>query len=324
MNTSSFGVERATLIRVPATANLMIDSADRPQDISSNIVPSNFSDFQITRSQSLINGYFTRIGTTEVAFEWCFPNITPNNNSLTFTGSGGETFDMSGNFLTGLYDVSGVLNEVITLLNAGNPDYTFEAITLGNQTVIQCTDNNTAQQVPIKPVPSVLAFQLDLQAAGSPTGNNFYEAWIVECPDLRPYRYIDIVCEQLTSVQDVKDTSTNIINRDVLCRWYMCEDEPEEYDILGFPLLMGYRHFCRRRIFNPPKQIKWEQNLPVGNLRFALYGNAVTNIGTTAAPLFAYRTQALPLVAALNLPNAASEVAANGTQWLMTLQLTEG
>ena len=37
---------------------------------------------------------------------------------------------------------------------------------------------------------------------------------------------------------------------------------------------MGYKPFCLRRIFNPPKQIKWDQNLPVaGVMDFALYDN---------------------------------------------------
>jgi hypothetical protein len=31
---------------------------------------------------------------------------------------------------------------------------------------------------------------------------------------------------------------------------------------------MGYTPFCARRTFNPPKQIKWSPNQPIGNLAF--------------------------------------------------------
>jgi len=66
---SSYGPEKAVTIRYPATANLMIDSSDR----NTTRNPSAW-DFQITKNQSIQNGFFTRVGTTEVVLEWCEPN----------------------------------------------------------------------------------------------------------------------------------------------------------------------------------------------------------------------------------------------------------
>ena len=36
---------------------------------------------------------------------------------------------------------------------------------------------------------------------------------------------------------------------------------------------MGYTRFVRRRLYNPPKQIKWQPNQPMGNLSFQVYGD---------------------------------------------------
>ena len=70
--------ESGTPIRYPSTANLMIDSADRPA------VTTNPFNFQITKNQSILNGFFTRVGTTEVVLNWVEPNIVTGNND-TFT-----------------------------------------------------------------------------------------------------------------------------------------------------------------------------------------------------------------------------------------------
>ena len=76
----------------------------------------------------------------------------------------------------------------------------------------------------------------------------------------------------------MKDASTAKIVRDVLVRWYFAFDQPPTLDKYGFPILMGYTAFCLRRTYSPPKQIRWESNMPLGNLAFQLYdpsGNLV-------------------------------------------------
>ena len=292
MNTSSFGVERGTLIRVPATANLMIDSDDRDKVRD----PSPFQ-FSIYRSQTIIPGYFSRIGATEVVVEWCQNNINgPTNDSM--------DLDVSGTPITisiapGIYNVAQCLDAVVADLNTqcvstfGPGAANLFSIVQQNGQVLLKTRNGTTFEFPTQQ-PSTLAMQLDLPLGESP------EAFaVINCPDLRPYRYMDIVSENLTSVQDVKDATTQTLDRNVLCRWYFSEDTPSGNDAYGFPILMGYERYCRRRIFNPPKQIKWEQNLPVSNLTFACYdpeGNLLQDQGA----------------------------ATSMTNWLMTLQLSEG
>jgi hypothetical protein len=260
MNT--YGVEKGTTIRVPSTANLMIDSADR------NVVtyPNPFS-FQITRPQAILNGFFSRIGATEMVFEWLDGNVSNvlGNQTilLDLSGEGANTYraqrsiQLAGNYTVaaamlaiaeGFDDLSGTTGIGFQVIQDGAADVRLEAT--GGQ--FQVLNTLLARQ---------LGFDQD----------DFYDFVLPDTPDLRPYRYLDFVCENLTAVQDVKDSATNTYNRDVLLRWYFADDVPEDLDQFGYPILMGYLPFTRRRIFNPPKQIKWEQNIPVGNLTFSVY-----------------------------------------------------
>ena len=296
MNTSAFGVERGTLIRSPATANLMLDSADR--NLTRN--PSCF-DFQISRSQPLISGFFSRIGATEVVMEWCENNIKS---------------DLSNNWIT--IDLSGVTHTVTIPDGKYTVETALKYIAAAFSDISGTTGKNCVAgslleggfagllftPAPPKvlmldsPLVDALDFKVfDNTAVGNLSPLNVPGYFFVpNCPDLRPYRFIDIICEDLTSVQDVKDASTQNYDRNVIVRWYFDEDVPENLDAYGYPILMGYTRFCRRRIYNPPKQIKWEQNLQVGNLQFNVYdpdGNQLAPSDTK-------------------------------TNWLMTLQLTEG
>ena len=113
MNASQVG----TQIRYPSVANLMIDSADR----TVSQFPSPW-DYQIVKKQSLFNGFFTRIGATEVVLEWNNPNITADNNTLVFTiaPSGAQPTTVSityGGNLNGYFTVADILNASASTLN---------------------------------------------------------------------------------------------------------------------------------------------------------------------------------------------------------------
>ena len=83
--------EKAFPIRVPSTANLMIDSADRDADMF--LFPNSFS---IIKTNSILNGFFTRVGTTEVVLDWFQGNISPGDftdSLVAEVGSVAYTFD---------------------------------------------------------------------------------------------------------------------------------------------------------------------------------------------------------------------------------------
>lgn len=293
MNTSAFGVEKGTLIKVPATANLMVDSADRNELIINGTDVSTPYNFTMARNQALISGFFTRIGTTEVVVEYCADNIseTLNNNSISFDVSGIGVISVT--IPSATYTVAGVLDAIVEAVDDVSGSHSgaiCRVIQQGGQTFLEFLVGGVFREAELADPTQKLVEQLDILE--SPVGD-----FLINCPDLRPYRYWDFVCENLTQVQDVKDASTAPIVRDVLCRWYFSFDDPPQLDAYGFPILMGYTRFCLRRIFNPPKQIKWEQNIQVGNLVFSVYGDDQELVSATGG---------------------------SDTNWLMTLQLTEG
>ncbi len=249
---NSFGVEKAVTIRMPSTANLMIDSSDRDEAR----YPSPF-DFQINKPQNTQTGFFTRIGVTEVVLTWLEPNLFDQEIQI----------DVSG--------VSVRSTQTITFTNFGNVSQVLDAIAdISGYNGVGFAVEETAGIYGIrstngqfKILPTPLATSLGIQT--SPILLTL--AQLTGQPDLRAWYYIDITSSSLTYAQDLKDNSTAPIEKDVLCRWYFSEDVPENVDKYGFPILMGYQAFSRRRIYNPPKQIKWDSNLPLGNLKFEVY-----------------------------------------------------
>lgn len=251
----SFGSDKGVTTKPSSTANLMIDSADKPPLVN----PFNF---QITKPQALLNGYFNRIATTEVVLEWAVENLQGDTLLLDISGATiRSTVTFGDPFAATFSTVAQFLNLIPGTYNG----VTLAITQIGNVVRIQSTGGR------IQVVASSMATKLGLVVGlGLVTS---VRIGVLQPPDLRRYRYVDIVSPQLTVCQDVKDASTAPQVRDVLCRWYFAEDNQETLDALGFPILMGYQPFFRRRLFNPPKQIKWDNNLPVGNLNFEVYGN---------------------------------------------------
>ena len=92
-------------------------------------------------------------------------------------------------------------------------------------------------------------------------------------PFLLPYRYIDFVSNDLTYNQALKDATTTTYDRTVLYRWYFAWSDSPQLDTLGFPILQGYTRFCSRRDIPFPKQIRWENNMPIGQVSFQVFND---------------------------------------------------
>lgn len=306
-----FGNRPSITTRPPATANLMIDSFDRPRDLSGSTpvfgrFPTPF-DFQISKRESILNGFFTRIATSEVALEWNIPNVSPglSNNTI--------VFDISASTYTttipqGFYTTEELILTIPPLMNAtvgtGNGAInTFSTgVTgpvLGGQYFLT---NLTPKQFQIQS--GNLADTMWSQTTQATAASiKTYKPAI----DLRPFRYIDFVSDDLTYNQNLKDNSTAQFPRDVLNRWYFDWDSQPDIDGFGYPIMMGQTPFNARRIYNPPKQIRWEPAQPLGNLKFQVYddnGVLMTYLDT-------------PLTA----PTYNNGI--DQTNWLMTLQVSE-
>lgn len=297
--------EKASTIRYPSTANLMIDSADRVNPATGSYAgqPSAFN-FQISRSNSIFNGFFTRIATTEVVLEWSEPNVRWDlSNNFINIGTAAVPNravylpGMSSNSGAGFYNVAQVLDAIVLAANALGTigAWSVDKVNYPMPTLI----STVAFNIPDCP----LARQLTLIT--SPSIRTTFN--IVRDPDLRQFRYIDFVSAQLTYNQDLKDSSTAPIVQDVLCRWYFSYDNQTLYDKYNYPIEMGYNAFVIRRLFNPPKQIRWSPEQPLGNIAFQVYSDNGALVNQFSTPS----------------TRAPSGILLYNTNWLMTLQISE-
>ena len=96
---SSFNEHPGQTNRAPASAFLLIDSADRTQvselgnvlvqDLSGSWLnyTQSVNDFTIQKRQPFVSGYFNRLAVTECRFEFNSPNINERNNKIVILDS---------------------------------------------------------------------------------------------------------------------------------------------------------------------------------------------------------------------------------------------
>jgi len=244
-----------TQIRVPATANLMIDSTDATRGLP--------DDFVIQKKNSILNGFFTRIAATELVVDWGLPNISPILENVNFSVSiTGGTAPYVVPVPGGNYTVKAVLDTLVALLNAAQSLTVFSVTANPGQVYLTATVSYVIN-------PTKLATQLGI---GLALANSHY----LLNPDLRPYTYLDFVSDSLTYNQALKDATTTSADKNVLVRFYFALDNSfgtTQLDGYGFPILLGYTTFVLRRPYNYPKQISWNREQPLGQLSFQVYGS---------------------------------------------------
>jgi hypothetical protein len=280
--------ERGQTIRMPSTANLCIDSQDRGSGFTSPF------DFNIYKQQNIIAGFFTRIGVTEFVINWNEPNVQSNVNDEFSIQIG--TTNTPITIPEAFYTVEDLLDEIVVKLNTTSTGTWSIGSTNG---IISL--KNASNQFTVNP--GALAYQIfNIESFGvDASGQQILN------PDLRLYKYIDIVSNNLTYNQDLKDASTG--NRDItsLCRVYLTYPTFSGLDAYGFPIKFGYKPDTLYRNFTFPKQIKWDNIMPIGSLAFQVLGSRLdlTN----------------------GQPNEAEVIPFNPfyarTEWQMTLQISE-
>lgn len=264
--TDFFPVEKGTPIRNPSSANFLISSKDRTTfDLSGG----NACDFQITKTNSLLNGFFTRIAPNEVVLDWCIDNVSSywNNNLIYVDISGAPPTQKSYLVPSGQYTVKQVLDLIVAGLSTGGYTFSLSTTTSGLQ-AISATSGGSPVTFKFKSVSNS-----GINVANLPTQLNlkldtYGVSFAVDCPKLLPTQYIDFVSPGLTYNQEVKDGSTSLKTTDILFRWYFAWDTPEPTDAYGYPIYQGYKRFVQRREIPFPKQIRWSANQPIGNLAF--------------------------------------------------------
>lgn len=246
-------VSGAVPFRYPSSANLMVASLDRDTGTSSSFV--------ISKNNNILSGFFTRFGMVEITLDWCIDNISDYQENRTLTVNIAGT-DYTATVAAGEYTVQSLLDALVTALNAaagvaGVFSLSGTVPATGSVSLV-CTVNFTVLE-------GRLQTALNLQFGT--LGNSF----LVNCPNLLPYTYLDFVCSNLTYQQDLKDGSTSLNNRDVIYRWVFGWEGPSPTDTYGYPIFQGMQKFLARRYLSFPKQIKWDAQQPLGQLVFEVF-----------------------------------------------------
>ena len=331
------GIHDAITERSPAYAILGIDSEDRFKDYDDAAAsrPAQYNgspyNFQITKNESIMNGFFTRLAVTEVNFPWTIGNLLPNNNEITveYSVAGVAQPAFSVVLPTGFLRPSQIAAFLQLAIRTEDP------VNLGAFTMTYGVSPQPGVPAPLGPsVAAYPYFVYDTSAATVEIG--FFQlppnsaAWpypstVKQLFDLLGFdsqnndlaqkgnglstycqsiRYIDIICNQLTYNQALKDTMSQPIARDTLCRLYLGDGpytgtstmSPDDPDFCP----PGCAPFTIYRQFTNPKFIRWLPNQPVqGNLQFQVFddnGALLSNV---------------------------DELEGAGTNWSMTLLVSE-
>jgi hypothetical protein len=287
--------EKATSIRFPSTANFFIQSQDR---IFYDDGTTTAGQFTIQKNNSLLNGFFTRMAPTEITLKWCVPNVydVSGTGVAPFVQTGtynpaNVRIDISGGSITnvaipvGLYTIAQALDTIVVKLNAASLGATFSIVQGADGTSVSL-NSTVAYRFPVTGNSSLIA---RLGFARDPNGSvprttsqTIYNNTPIALTGIGSnpstslvlFDYLDFVSSQVTYNQELKDTATDKTVRDILFRWNLTQQPSPYPDKYGFPIYPTYAPFYERRPITFPKQIKWANNMPIGQLLFEVFATS--------------------------------------------------
>jgi hypothetical protein len=314
---NSYGVDKGTTIRYPATAQLMIDSQDE-----STGATTNHAQLSYTSAQAFQNGFFSRLSIPEACLEWSIPNVVgPDVSGFQFAVDISGT--TSGTILripNGYYNAAEMIDAIAASMNAAG--------VFGTVTVVQNYVNTVTPALSGLVIQATSGFRWSAsQPTGNLAGRNIQSylgvalggTWLTtkkigSNPQMVFVRYLDFISPQITYPQDLKDSNTTGQPYDVLLRWYFERtDDTQPTDKYGYPIPYAAIQVRDRRLWNPPKQIKWDNNLPLGNFDITVYYQ-IQGVGGPPGPL-------APFIEQITTRTGLTQSAA--FKYLMTLQLSE-
>jgi len=291
----------AMTVRPSSTALLTIDSEDRYSSYEAERkVSSTPYNFSISKTESLMPGFMTRLGVSEIVFPWAIPNVNLKTQTLSFTYqvAGANVFVGSIKIPIGFYTPS----ELATVLQA---DIRAAAATGGAGAAFTMTYGSSvdgsANDVPLFKYATNVVGETIAFFPETPNSSAYpYSAQSKQLFDLLGFikanqtqsagangvytfcqatRYIDIVSNQLTNSQAQKDQTSQTVARDMLCRVYLGDGggggqstvQPSNaaFSPPGCAPLVIYRNFTN------PKQIQWIPNMNIpGFLQFQVYDDS--------------------------------------------------
>lgn len=244
--------EKGTTIRYPSTANLALNSLDRIDGTSS-------TNFYISKQTNILSGFFTRIALNEIVLDWSIPNVISgiNNEFIVRIGSTNTSVLLE----TGFYTVKECVDALVVLLNTSLGPATF-SITTNKRGAVLTKASGTFSIISTN-----LSVQLNCLVSNLGGPYTTGTAFTFFSPLLLNYKYIDFTSPQLTYNQNLKDSSTGLVDNTILYRWVFGWEGETLYDAYNYPIVQGYRAFLARRSIAFPKQIKWDNIQPIGQIQ---------------------------------------------------------
>jgi len=296
-------IDHGQTIRPSATSLLTIDSDDRFKDYAASIAEStstsyNISpyNFKIEKSESLIAVPPTRLAVTEAMFQWSIPNINKKTNKIlvSYSIGGVITSNVLISLNTGFHTpaqlaaaLQAKIRHDIVALSGFTMTYGIDTVDSGsgvlptNMPVFEYTTGSLVDQIAFSPLPATAGIPGTQKQLFNLLGFNSLntelgiggQSGITYCQAIS---YIDIVCTQLTALQTIRDTTSQSVRRDALCRLYITNPS----DVSNVPCSNsafcppGCAPFTLYRDFATPKQVFWVPNQPVGgSLEFIVYSD---------------------------------------------------
>ena len=322
--------DKAITIRPSSTAVFGVDSDDRYSDFATRRTnPSYPFSIGISRNESLLNGFFTRLAVTEFRMYWTLPNIGAvwGNNTLTYYESvtpAQHTITIP----TGFYDMQDLMGVIEALVQAQGFLPNFIALANADGSSSYSTgDPNLFYWVPPTSKTRTLYDMLNLvNTSPAPTPATSQQGGVA---NLKPTDYIDVISPQLTYNQELKDGSTAPTVRDMLVRIYLDDGnrtprktitnlftaggvangtQVPQYD--PSDTITGSVPFMLYRQFSQPKQVLWNKAQPIGNLTFELFDDQGRSIQSLWSSV-------------LSVTSPQGQYYANSFVWNMTLLVTE-
>lgn len=292
----------ATTSRAPSYAILAIDSEDRFRNYDENAEAGNGTrnsspyNFTISKAESIMNGFFTRLAVTEVNFPWMIGNITAVTSIMIGefqNGAGPVTqfeIDISDNI--GFLRPSQIASLIQARVRAADASLSAFTMTYGIVPGATCSypyfyyaTNRPAVTVAFFPVAyNTITFPYNntvmqlynVLGFDNTNSENLATEQVSRATYCQSIRYVDIVSAQLCYNQALKDTMTQEVARDSLCRLYLGDGPYTATSTLSpsDPAFCppGCAPFTIYRQFTNPKYIRWQPNQPVqGTLTFQVY-----------------------------------------------------
>ena len=302
-----------TTIRPSSTALLVIDSEDRYNDFVAkrNSQPGQYNynpyNFVISKNQSIMNGFFTRLAVTEIVFPWAIPNINEKTGSIYVVYNGVKYLISFNNtyasgqplLAVGFYTPNQLAVALQAAVRYVSGSTTFQmkyGYAYKTTNTLSYVENIPAFEYSTGNTDTVYFLPLDYQSSSYPyptTTRQLYDLLGFNTADnstpgvnvsygnptyAPAIKYVDIICPTLVYNQALKDTSSAAISQDSLCRVYLANADNSTNEVFTATDISGSGHeFCPPgcaptslyRQFNVPKYIQWVPNQPVaGSLVF--------------------------------------------------------